>query len=371
MSGHRIAGFTVWSVALPLVEGRYTWSDGNSVDEFDTTVVELLCESGLRGYGECCPLGSTYLPAYPGGVRAGLAEVASALIGIDATNLAAVHRAMDRALLGHAYVKAPIDMACWDLIGKLAGLPLHALLGGKIIDEIPLYRAIAQRPADEMADNVDGYRQQGYRRFQLKVGGDPDEDIARIRAVSRTIRPGETLVADANTGWTMREATRVVNAVADLDVHIEQPCPTYEQCLAVRARTSLPLILDEVIVDMTSLNRLIADRAADAVNIKISRVGGLSAAKQMRDACLSAGLAVTIEDSWGGDIVTAAIAHLSHGVPMDRHMASTDFNAYVTRSIAEGAPQRSGGGMRASDAPGLGIVPRIDVLGTPLWRIGG
>ena len=99
-----------------------------------------------------------------------------------------------------------------------------------------LYRAISQRAPDEMAENVTEYRQQGYRRFQLKVGGDPEEDIKRTRAVRAVLEPSDKLVADANTGWTMHEAARVINAVADLDVYIEQSCPTYEQCLAIRRR---------------------------------------------------------------------------------------------------------------------------------------
>lgn len=364
-----IVAITVWRAELPLVEGRYSWSKGHSVEAFDTTVVELVTDDGLRGYGECCPLGRTYLPAYAEGVRAGLRVVAPAVLGLDPRNIGAMGIAMDRALLGHPYVKSAIDMASWDLLGQATGLPLHMLLGGSVIDAVPLYRAIAQRPAADMAANVDGYRARGYRRFQLKVGGDADEDIARIRAVGDALRPGETLVADANTGWTPREAARVVNAVRDIDVQIEQPCATYEECLLVRRRTALPFSLDEVLTDVAVLNRIIADGAADAVNLKISRLGGLTKTRQMRDLCIAAGLAITMEDCWGGDIVTAAIAHLAHGIPAHLHMAATDFASYTTRSIAVGTPQRDGGVIRASDAPGLGITPRFDVLGDPVFTV--
>lgn len=367
MTGMKIVAVNVWRADLPLGEGRYSWSKGHSVEAFDTTVVEIVADDGLRGYGECCPLGRTYLPAYAEGVRAGLRVVAPAVLGLDPRNVAAVNVAMDRTLLGHPYVKSAIDMACWDLLGQLTGLPLHMLLGGSVIDAVPLYRAIAQRPAVDMATNVDGYRTQGYRRFQLKVGGDADEDIARIRTVADALQPGETLVADANTGWTPREAARVVNAVRDIDVQIEQPCATFEACLLVRRRIALPFSLDEIVTDVAVLNRIIADGAADAVNLKISRLGGITKTRQMRDLCIAAGLAITLEDCWGGDIVTAAIAHLAQGIPAELHMASTDFASYTTRSIAEGTPQRDGGVMRAGNAPGLGITPRFDVLGDPVW----
>ena len=103
------------------------------------------------------------------------------------------------------------------------------------------------------------------------------------------------------------------------------------------------------------------------VNLKISKFGGLTKAKQARDLCVSLGIAMTIEDSWGGDIVTAAIAHLAQGAPSELQFTSTDFNSYVTTSIAEGAPQRVDGRMSASTQPGLGVEPRMEVLGSPVW----
>ncbi len=367
----KIARIRAWKVELPLHEGRYSWSRGNFVETFDSTVVEVATDSGLTGYGECCPLGPSYLPAYGPGVRAGLRQLAPGLIGADPLLLDVVNTAMDAQLRGHPYVKSAIDMACWDLLGKVSGLPASTLLGGSHVDEVPLYRAIAQRSAAQMAENVAGYRRQGYRKFQLKVGGDANEDVERIRAVAADLEPGEVLVADANTGWTLHEAARVVNAVRDLDVYIEQPCTTYEECLAIRRRTALPFVLDEVVSDIHMLLRVIGDGAADVINLKLSRVGGLTRARQMRDLCAAAGIAMIIEDSWGGDIATAAIAHLAQSTPVAAHFASTDFNSYVSRSTADGAPRGSKGFMVASSAPGLGVEPRLESFGPPELVIGG
>src|SRR5439155_6078123 len=177
---------------------------------------------------------------------------------------------------------------------------------------------------------VAGYRAQGYTRFQLKVGGDPDQDIERIRATRAILQPTDRLVADANTGWTQHEAMRVVRAVRDVDVYIEQPCLSYEECLAVRRHCHHPFVLDEVVDSIDVLLRGHADRAMDVVNIKISKFGGLTKAKQARDLCVSLGVAMTLEDSWGGDIVTAAIAHLAHSTPPELLFTATDFNSYVT-----------------------------------------
>jgi L-alanine-DL-glutamate epimerase-like enolase superfamily enzyme len=101
----------------------------------------------------------------------------------------------------------------------------------------------------------------------------------------------------------------------------------------------------------------------DVINLKISKVGGLSKARQIRDLCVSLNIPMTIEDSWGGDIITAAIAHLAHSTPEAMRFSATDFNSYVSVQNASGAPQRESGHMVASDEPGLGITPNMDALG--------
>jgi len=128
-----------------------------------------------------------------------------------------------------------------------------------------------------------------------------------------------------------------------VDVYIEQPCRTFPECLAVRRRTALPFVLDEIIPDIDALLRGLADDAMDVVNLKISKVGGLTKAKQMRDLCVATGIGMTIEDTWGGDIVTAAIAHLARSTPREFLFSTTDFNSYGPVQIATGAPKRVGG----------------------------
>ena len=365
----KITAVRAYKVDLPLVEKKYNWSHGNSVDVFDSTVVAIETKNGLVGYGECCPLGSAYLPSYAEGVRAGIAHISEHLIGLNTTQLGVVNQRMDAVLRGHPYVKSAVDVACWDLLGKYAKLPVYALLGGKLQDDVPLYRAISQESPDRMAEKISGYRDEGYVKFQLKVGGDPDTDIERIHATRAVLAETDTLIADANTGWMQHAAIRVADAVRDVNVYIEQPCESYESCLAVRRQTPKPFILDESIDGLGSLMRALADDAMDAVNLKISKVGGLTKAKTIRDVCAAHGISMTIEDTWGGDIVTAAICHLAQSTPAKALFSTTDFNSYVTQSIARGAPIRKRGKLAASDAPGLGIEPDFDILGKPVFTI--
>lgn len=353
----------MYGIELPLKEGRYAWSEGNYVDVFDSTVIAIQTSEGLTGYGEVCPLGPYYLPSYAEGARTGIKKLAPQLIGQDPTQIGVVNEVMDRAMKGHPYVKSALDMACWDLLGQSAGLPCANLMGGRFGESVALYRAISQDTPDKMAASVSGYRQEGYRRFQLKVGSDPNTDIARILAVRDELDDGDILIADANTGWTRHEAVRVVQAVRDVDVYIEQPCMSYEDCLSVRRLCERPFVLDECVDGLDILARAHNDLAMDVVNLKISKFGGLSRAAQARDFCVSMGTAMTIEDTWGGDIVTAAIAHLAHSTPERYRFTATDFNSYVTVPFAAGAPQRENGTMKASQQPGLGIDPDLDVLG--------
>jgi len=162
---------------------------------------------------------------------------------------------------------------------------------------------------------------------------------------------------------------RVVHAVRDVDVYIEQPCLSYEECLTVRRHTDHPFVLDEVIDSIDVLLRGHADRAMDVVNIKISKFGGLTKAKLARDLCVSIGVAMTLEDSWGGDIVTAAIAHLAHSTPPEFLFTATDFNSYVTVSIADDAPRRVNGRLAAGTRPGLGVTPRKELLGRAVVEV--
>jgi L-alanine-DL-glutamate epimerase-like enolase superfamily enzyme len=364
----RIRRVRVFRVELPLREGSYRWSGGKSVAVFDSTLVALDCQDGRSGWGEVCPLGAAYLPSYPAGARAGIAELAPLLLGEDPREPERLWRRLDRALKGHPYAKSALDMAAWDLAAQAAGLPLCSLLGGRHGEHVELYRAISQEAPETMAERVSGYRAEGYRRFQLKVGAGVDVDIARVRACAAALSSGDVLVADANTGWLPHEALRVVRALDDVDVYIEQPCASYENCLRVRRATSHPFVLDETIDGLEPFLRAHADGAMDVVNLKISKLGGLTPTRRLRDLCVELGIAMTLEDTWGGDLVTAAIAHLAHSTPEELRFSATDFNSYGTRSYADGAPQRRDGRMQASREPGLGARPREAELGAPVFE---
>ncbi len=365
----KITQIDVYQVSYKLIDQKYAWSRGHAVTSFISTIIKISTDEGLSGFAEVCPLGSSYMEAYAKGVPSGVGEIGPLLLGQDPLQINVINNLMDSALSGHNYIKSPLDIACWDILGQAAGLPICTLLGGCFVSSFPLYRAISQGSSREMADDVARFREEGYRRFQLKVGGDPDKDIKRINAVLKVIQSGDILVADANTGWLMHKALRVVNALEGEDLYIEQPCSTIEECLAVREHTNLPMVLDEVIKGIDSLMNAYNQRAMDVVNLKISRLGGLTRTKQMRDLCESLGIAMTIEDSWGGDITTAAIAHLVGSTQPEFYFTSTDFNSYNDVRLAEDAPMRKEGKLEVPSGPGLGISVDEKKLGKPVLTL--
>ncbi len=362
----------VFGYDLTYAHGDYVMSSGRVVKRLPSTVVKVTTSDGVTGYGECCPLGATYLPAFAEGARAAIRELAPAVVGADAANLADITSRMDAALRGQEYAKSALDIACWDVFGKAAGQPVANMLGGVMQRELPLYVAVPLGSPAAMATFVERERSGGVHRFQLKLGGDPYEDAARAHAVHQATGPGDALIADANGGWRRQDAIIAARLLTDLErLRLEQPCPTLEECLAVRRLTGLPMVLDEVITDMTALVGAASLDAMDHINLKIGRVGGLTRARAMRDTAIALGIRLTIEDSWGGDLVTAAVAHLAAATPADSLFAVSFMNDWAVEHIAGYKPRSRDGVGTVPTAPGLGIEVDDAMLGPRLFSANG
>ena len=362
----KITSVKAYQVDLPYIGGTYFWGKGNAIRVASTTVMVLETDAGISGCGESCPIGGNYLAAYPEGVIPALARLAPAVIGQDPRHIHRIERLMDEALTGHPYAKSALDAACWDILGQDCGQPVSVLLGGVLTDGGPMYRVVPQKSPDEVNREMAQHRAAGYRQFQIKVGNDWKGDIARIHAAAAILKPGESAFADANRGWTVREAVQVVREVRDTGVMIEQPCTSYEECLHVRSRCDLPMKLDECITDLKMAGRLVADRAAEVVCLKISNLGGLTKARRVRDFLVEHGLSVVCEDTWGGEITTAAVSHFAASCPESYLYNTTDLHNYNTTSTGEPPPEVRDGKLFASTRPGLGVTPLASALGEPL-----
>jgi cis-L-3-hydroxyproline dehydratase len=363
----RIAGVRAYRQLQPFAEGEYATS-GGAASGFDSVVVAVDTDEGVTGWGEAAPLGAFYSEAFPAGARAGVAELAPHLVGADPAQPWRLVRRMDAAMRGQAYVKSAIDMACRDAASRFHRQPLCEALGGRFADAVSLYRSIPPVAPAEAAGRATRYLQQGYRRLQVKVGGRPELDAERLAAVRAAAGDGVALYADANGAWTTADARRFLSATAGLDYTLEQPCGSHEECRAIRAHCPHPLVLDESITCTRALLRAWGDGVVDGVTIKIARVGGVTRAAALRDLAVELGLGVTVEDTGGASIDTAAMLHLSLSTPDPHRTHTVDFNAWVTVDNADGLPSPKDGTLAAPAGPGLGVAPRLEALGKPFFR---
>lgn len=362
----KITCASLWEVPLTS-HVCYNMADGKTCDTVTSILLRLDTDCGISGWGEVCPI-PHYLAAYAGGVAPAIEELAPVLIGADPVGPEALMDTINRHLIGHPYAKSAIDIALWDITAQAAKLPLHALLGGRVHADMPLYHSISCLEPDEMARIAKQAQQQGLTQFQVKLGagGDWQCDAERLLAVRSAVGDGPLVYGDWNCGASQLYATRVAHAVSKADIMLEQPCATLEQCAAVKSTTGLAMKIDESAHDTSSLLQAYQLGCLDAVAIKLSKFGGLSASRRARDLCLHLGPIMCIEDTWGSDVCTAALLHLAASTPARGLMNTCDLSGYVSPRLSQNAPTRQLGRITPPDGIGLGVAPDIDALGTPL-----
>ena len=365
----KIAKLTLWSVDLTSHE-TYYMAEGKTCATVRSHVLCLETDNGLKGWGEVCPI-PHYLPAFANGVPSAVEEMASQIIGIFPFGIDAPMRKLDGFLQGHLHAKSIVDMALWDLFGKATDCPLFDLLGGRTRRDMPLYHSITCIAPDEMARIAKEAYATGIRQFQVKLGADEDwqADTERLIKVREAVGVGPLVYGDWNCGATKLQATRTGRAVLNHDVMLEQPCKTLEDCAAVRQATGLPMKIDEGAYDLASLMRAAELGVLDAVALKLSKFGGLSAMRRARDLTVHLGAEICAECTWGSDIVTAAALHFAASTPHGALLNTCDLSSYVTPRVAPDCPTRKDGRIAPPDGPGLAVSPDLDVLGTPLLEL--
>lgn len=352
----KVTRIRVYGYELTYRHGTYVMSGGRAAAAQAATVVAVDTDEGLTGWGEVSTLGGTYLPAFAAGVRAGIAEIAPALIGRDPLDIRGALRVMDEVLLDQRASKSPIDVALWDLLGRATEQPISGLTGGIQNPDFPLYEAVPLESPERMVAFVQARMAQGIRRFQLKVGNEPELDAERTRAVVAATPADVVVLADSNGGWDVHDAIKAAKLIGDIPVYIEQPCRTMEDNILVARHLTQQLILDECIVTIDDLYRAKYEAGISAINIKLSRVGGFSKALQLRDAAQSLGLKVSMEDTWGGDITSAAVNHLAATTEPSKLFNVSYFNDWTNEHVAGHQPRSVDGRGAAITAPGLGIT---------------
>lgn len=364
-TGQGITRLRLWHVPLTS-HTAYYMADGKTCGTVETVVIAVDTDAGLTGWGEVCPI-PHYLSAYARGVAPALQELAPVILGGDPVGADALMAKADAFLPGHVYAKSALDIALWDITGQAAGLPVHALMGGRRQETLSLYHSITCVEPDEMARIAREAQAAGITQFQAKLGasGDWQTDVERLAKVREAVGAGPLVYGDWNCGATTLDAIRVGRGAAHLDVMLEAPCATLEDCARVQVATGLPMKMDELAHDTASMLQAHRLGIMDAVALKLSKFGGLTATRRARDLCLHLGAKMCVECTWGSDIVTAAALHLGAATPPSRVLNVCDLSGYVSPRIAPDAPTRAAGRITPPDGPGLGIAIDESCLGAP------
>jgi len=362
-----ISEIRVYTVPL---NARSTYTMSNStVATPESTIVEVADRDGTLGYGEACLASPQFQPAHNDGVRSSLSVLAPAIIGLDPLKLNVVHATMAAAVDGHPEGKAALDIACWDLMGKKLGLPVVDLLGGAQMDQVITYHVVGISEPEDAAETAARLQDEGITRLQLKAGGRPiHEDIASIKAVAAVCRPGTDLAVDTNRGWSAVEAVQVSNACAGITMSMEQPCATEAELMHIKPQLRHPLVVDEVSTDIRSIARMISSGLADGFGLKLTRLGGLTAMRAVRDLCMAARTPMSADDAWGGDIIAAASVAL--GATLTPQFSRGAWLAHPYHQVhydeVNGPRITNGFSTLPAGGPGLGLVLEEGQFGDPV-----
>lgn len=366
----RINGITIFSYTADYSHGVYTMSHGRVCTGQPSIVIRIRTDDNLEGWAETAPLGSDYLPSSFTGELAALKELSPVVLGLDPRSPAIVNVAMDRAMMSGMAAKAVIDMACWDIFGKAVQLPTATLLGGRLGSDLPAFSVVPIGDPITGTQKAQAELRNGLKAMQIKVGDDPLCDARRVRAVREAMPDSVELWADANGGWNLDQALKFARALGqDTTVPLEQPCRLLSDCIEVGRRTGLPVTLDEGIITMADL---VAAHAAGitGINIKVSRVGGFTKARTLRDAAVALDMMVVIDDTWGCALTTAQNIQMAASTRPDRLRAIDLFAEWTTPALADTPRMQSNGLVVPNNLPGNGFDDiDLKTLGEPLFHI--
>jgi len=319
--------------------------------------VEMFSDTGKKGIGGCAPTA-----AITGETMASLGGalelISKRITGMEFTGMEPVLHEIQSSMAGNTSAKAALDIALHDLYTGALGIPLFEYLGGSG-GPIKTDLTISLNTPSEMSADAHSYYMQGFREFKLKVGGEPEDDINRIMGVRKILGPDAVLRLDANQGWSSRAAVKVVNEVqrmgADLDF-VEQPVAAHDLrgMRFVRQNISIPLVADESVFSVIDALRLIEEEAADGINIKLMKCGGISEAVKIASLAEAAGLfcmAGCMMESHAG--VTAA----AHFISATRNVkyADLDVPLLCSEKTEKGGVIYKGSEIHFPDLPGLGM----------------
>lgn len=314
----KITGCDIYLVALPN-RRHHTWASKMKARIGVHAIIRLDTDEGISGWGEA-PAGITwgganmrYYGESPKTVKLIIEDhLIEAILGQDPRNIAVIHEIMDKAVKGHPYAKSPIDMACYDIAGKAAGVPVYQLMGGAFRDRIQVAHSLGIMPIDKCVAEAIQAVEEGVKTIKCKTGLDPERDVELVKQLRKTLGPNIQIRVDGNEGYkNVWEAIKVTRRQEEYDILLcEQPVMGYEQLAYIAERIECPVMADEsawTVHDILELDRL---KAAACFSCYVTKPGGLYRAKQQADIAAALGMYSDIGGSIESGIGNAANLHL-------------------------------------------------------------
>ncbi|QDU20192.1 mandelate racemase/muconate lactonizing enzyme family protein [Urbifossiella limnaea] len=361
-------------VCVPLKKG---WTAKTAHGEHAVSpyvIVKVHTDAGLVGLGEATISGLWSGETQAGSVAAIRDYIAPQLVGTDPRDITAARRAMDFIIKLNPFTKAAVEMALWDISGKAVGRPVYQLLGGRVRDHVRIKLVVWARDVAGSRAMAEGHLALGVSCVKVKVGLDPDTDVARVRAVREVAGPDVPLTIDANCGWTIRQARHCLRALADTNLLLaEQPIPAGDPAALAELRhvTDAAIMADESVFTLQDAWLLTTHRAADILSVYPGKHGGIAATAEIVAVAKAAGIRCTIGSNLELGIGTAAMLHVAAAFPeidTDSFPADTIGPFYhdadlITQPLDLGPPYA-----RVPDGPGLGV--ELDEEQLKRWRVG-
>lgn len=353
----KITRIETGEVCLPLVTPFKTAE--RTVDCARDIIVRITTDDGLQGFGEAPPT-AVITGDTRGSIRCAIEEfIAPALIGMELEDMDGLHTKLRRSVVGNSSARAAVDIALYDLWAKSLGKPLYRLLGGHRT-EIETDLTISVNPVDEMVRDSLKAVEQGFRILKIKVGKEGKKDIERIAAIRDAVGRDVALRVDANQGWSVKEALRIISALEEreLDIDlIEQPVPAFDfagmqECTR---QSSIPILADESVFTPLDAIRVIEGRAADLINIKLMKTGGIYEALKICSLAESYGVECMIGCMLESKVSVSAAAHLAAAKGCITR-ADLDGPSLCRIDPYPGGPRFDGAMIRMTEESGIGIT---------------
>ncbi|MGH9522353.1 MAG: mandelate racemase/muconate lactonizing enzyme family protein [Terriglobales bacterium] len=287
--------------------------------------------------------------------------IGPSLIGEDPTRIEDLNLNIERGVARNPFTKAALEMALWDILGKSLGQPVYRLLGGAVRNDVSIKWSITGQEPPRAAEIASWAVQQGFAAMKVKVGLDPASDVERVAAVRKEIGSGIRLGVDANGGWPVRTALKIIPRLKEQDIFfVEQPVPAWDIAgmAQVRRRISLPVIADESVYTTHDAMALVRADAADVLSVYVGKAGGISNARKVVAVAEAAGVACTIGSNLEMGIGSAAMIHLAmatRGVRAEEFPCDIIGPLYYEDDLLVEPLHISDGKARPHERPGLGV----------------